>query len=197
MSEKKSAIKHPVLDIIEKRWSPRSFQDKAIPKEDLMSMFEAARWAPSSFNGQPWRFIIANREDKENYKRLYDCLIEFNQGWVEPAPILGISIGRKRFEQTDKANKHHLHDVGLAMSLLVLEGMQRGVYVHQMSGFDVDKTHELLEIPEGYEPCAMFVLGYPGSPDQLSDELKEKELATGERKPMEEMLFEGKFGKSF
>ena len=186
---------YPIHELIKARWSPRSFSDERVDDEVLLSLFEAARWAPSSYNDQPWTFIVAREhEDEETYQGIHDCLFEGNQSWARTAPVLGVSVARKRFEFNGEPNRHALHDAGLAMENLVLQAMDHGLYVHQMAGFDVEKVIETFDVPEHHEPVAGFALGYPGEPDQLPEELQEEEKSGRSRKELEEFVFTGEWG---
>lgn len=186
----------PLHDLIASRWSPRAFQSKAVSAEDLGSLFEAARWAPSCFNAQPWRFVIATHEDAEAHQRLADCLVPANQVWAAKAPVLGLSIAQSNFEFNGKPNAHARHDVGLAMGQLALQAEALGLVVHQMGGFVAEAAIESLGIPEGYEPVAAFAIGYAGDASDLPDELAERERAPRERKELGELCFDGRFGQS-
>ncbi|MFB6346610.1 MAG: nitroreductase family protein [bacterium] len=192
--EKPAETDHPVHELIQRRWSPRTFSDEPIGDETLRSLFEAARWAPSCYNDQPWHFIVGSkRHHSDTYADLYDCLVEGNQTWAETAPVLALSVARTRFEHNGKENKHALHDVGLAAENLVLEALSRGIFVHQMAGFSEDKARKTFDIPENHEPVAAFAMGYPGSPDSLPEELQKKEESDRSRKPLDEFVFTGKW----
>jgi nitroreductase len=187
---------YPLHDLIAQRWSPRAFQSKPVPAEALGSLFEAARWAPSCFNAQPWRFVIATADNAEDHRRLVDCLVEANQVWASKAPVLGLSIAQSNFEFNGNPNAHARHDVGLAMGQLALQAQALGLVVHQMGGFDGGKAVESLEIPEGFEPVAAFAIGYPGDAGDLPDALAERERTPRERKALGELFFDGRFGRS-
>lgn len=179
--EKAAQTQYPVHDLIQHRWSPRAFSEEDIDEDTIHSLFEAARWAPSCYNEQPWEFIIATKEDEELYESLFDCLVEGNQSWAKQAPLLGCSIARTTFRHNGKVNNHARHDVGLAMENLVLEALNQGLYVHQMGGFSASQLSETFSLPDNREPVAMFVVGYPGDPEDLPDELAEREKSERER----------------
>lgn len=161
----------------------------------LRSLFEAARWAPSSNNEQPWRFIVATKPDHEaEWKRLFDCLAEGNRIWVIRAPVLMLSVASLNFEDDGKPNRHALHDTGLAAENLVLQATALGLFAHQMAGFDMEKARIDLHIPTGYEPVAMIAVGHPGDPAVLSDRLRERELRSRSRRPINESVFLGQWG---
>lgn len=188
-------IKFPIHYLLRRRWSPRAFSDEMIEPEKLQSLFEAVRWAPSSYNEQPWYFIVATRENDDAYKRLLDCLAEGNIRWAQNAPILMLSVAKRRFERNDKENRHALHDVGMAVENLIIQAISLNIYVHQMAGFDKEKAHELFEISEGYEPVAAMALGYLGNPEMLPEKLAEKETDARDRKRVRDFVFDGCWGK--
>ncbi|MDX1565491.1 MAG: nitroreductase family protein, partial [Phycisphaeraceae bacterium] len=127
---------HDIHDLMTHRWSPRAFESRPVDKAALARCFEAARWAPSSYNEQPWSFAVASRDDEEGYKKILNCLIDFNQGWAKQADVLGIGITAKRFQKNDKPNAHDRHDLGMAMMSLALQAQAEGLAMHMMAGFD-------------------------------------------------------------
>lgn len=193
---KPAATDHPVNELIQRRWSPRAFADRPVEEADLRSLFEAARWAPSSSNEQPWRFIVARREERAEFERLLACLTASNQRWAKSAAVLVLSATRMTFERNGKPNRHAFHDVGLAASQLVLQATSMGMVVHQMAGFDVEKARQTYEIPPEFEPVTAIAMGYVGAPDTLPDDLRERELAPRERRPQSETVFSGGWGRS-
>ncbi len=192
--EKPAAVEFPIHNLLKHRWSPRAFADRDVEPAVLRSLFEAARWAPSSYNGQPWSFVIATRKEPEAFQRVLSCFVEFNIGWAKSAPVIGISIARLNFENNNTPNRHAYHDVGQAMANLAIEAVANGLQVHQMAGILVDEARKTLSIPEGFDPVAGFALGYPGEPHQLPDHLRERELAPSERKMASSFVFDGKWG---
>jgi len=190
---KPAETRYPVHELIKQRWSPRAFTDKPVEAEKLGSLMEAARWAPSCFNEQPWRYIVETTEDTEGYQRLLDCLVSFNQSWAGKAPVLMLSVVRNSFAKNDKPNAHAHHDVGLASENLTIQAQALGLAVHQMAGFDSDAAREAYGIPEGYEPVAAFAIGYAGEPDDLDEQLAERERAPRARKSLEETFFSGRW----
>jgi nitroreductase len=194
--QKPAPVQHQVHELIHHRWSPRAFSDKPIPHDVLRSLFEAARWAPSSNNEQPWAFLVTTADDKENHAKMLGTLVEFNQGWAKHAPVLGIAVSEMAFAKTGKPNRNAFYDTGAAMADLSLEATSRGLFVHQMAGFDPHKAIELFEIPSGWEPIAAFTIGYPGDPDSLPETLRQRELAPRERKPLETFVMGGHWGKA-
>lgn len=198
MTLKKPAdANHPIHDLIRERWSPRAFANKPVAKETLLSVLEAARWAASSNNAQPWAFIVATKEDAAEHQRLVDCLMPGNQGWAINAPVLMLSFARKNWEGEDRANRTAQHDLGLAAGTLTLQAEAEGLVVHQMAGIDVDKIREVYDVPEVYDPMAAIALGYQGEVEGLDSEtMREREVAPRVRKPLPEFVFSGKFGTS-
>jgi len=196
MSEKIAETKHPILDLLASRWSPYAFADRDVEPEKLRSLFEAARWAPSCYNEQPWRFLVADRRDAEGFERLLGCLVEFNQGWARQAPVLALSVAAGRFARNDKENRHAQHDLGMAVENLVIQAGSMDLHVHQMGGFDAAKAREACAIPEGHDPVAMIAVGYLGDPAGLSGPLAERERAPRERKPLREFVFSSRWGEA-
>ncbi len=191
---KRSSPDYPVHDLITKRWSPYSFDDRPVSESDLHSLFEAARWAASSYNEQPWSYIVATKEDAAEFERLLSCLVEGNQVWAKAAPVLALGIATLKFARNKKPNRVAVHDLGLAAGNLCLEATARGLMVHQMVGILPDKAREIYEIPEDSEAVTGLAIGYVGNPDSLPDTLKERDRAARQRKPLGEFVFGGKWG---
>jgi nitroreductase len=190
----KAATDYPINDLIAARWSPYSFANRSISDQDLKSLFEAARWAASSFNEQPWSYIVAKKEDAEEFGRLVSCLVEANQVWAKQASALAIGITRLNFAGTDKSNRAAIHDLGLASASLVLEATARGISTHQMIGIVPDKVRELYSVPEGNEPLTAVAIGYAGDPNNLPEALRTRDAARRPRKPIQDFIFRGKWG---
>jgi nitroreductase len=193
--QKSAETSAPIHDLIRERWSPRAFSSRHVEKEKLRSLFEAARWAASSYNAQPWYFIVATKEDPENYKKILDSFVEFNQGWAKNAPVVALSVARMKFEHNGTPNNHAFHDVGQAAANLALQATALGLQVHQMAGILPEKAREIFGIPDGYEPVAGFAIGYPGDHADLPDTLREQERAPRTRKPLDSFVFTGGWGK--
>jgi nitroreductase len=184
-----------VLPIIHQRWSARAFADRDVSDADLKRVFEAARWAASSGNEQPWRFVVGRR-GTETHEKIFATLVGFNQGWAGKAPVLILGAAKTRFAHNDAHNAYALYDLGAATSYLTLQAAALGLTTHQMAGFEHEKARKLLEIPEGYEFGAVIALGYQGEPESLGNEkLIQRELEPRERKALEELVF-SEWGKA-
>jgi nitroreductase len=194
MSQKKALTNYPIHELLAERWSPYAFQDRSVSKADLCSLFEAARWAASSYNEQPWSYIIATRENPDLFQQLLSCLVEGNQIWAKNAPVLALGIVSLRFTRNNEDNRAAIHDLGLATANLVVEATARGICVHQMIGILPDKARDRFNIPDGYEAWTAMAIGYQGEPMILPDALKERDLQPRQRKPLEQFVFSGKWG---
>ena len=195
MMEKPADAQHPIHDLFKRRWSPRAFSDQPVEAETLRILFESARWAPSSNNEQPWRFIVANKDYETDWNRLFACLVEGNRKWAYRAPVLILSVASLNFEDDSTANRHAFYDTGMAVENLVLQATVLGLAAHQMAGFDVEKARADLKIPSGYDPVAMIAVGYPGDPAQLSDRLRAREAQPRARKPLTEFVYSATWGQ--
>lgn len=182
-------IHHDILN----RWSPRSFSGQEISDRDLFSLFEAARWAPSSFNNQPWRFIYAKKNSKK-WDLLFGLLVDFNKQWCSNASVLVVIVSRKTFEYNGKPSPTHQFDTGSAWENLAIQAVSIGLVTHAMQGFDYDKAKKDLEVPDEYEVIAMVAIGKKGEKERLSAELQQREVPSN-RKPLDEIVMEGKFRK--
>jgi nitroreductase len=192
--EKPAEPDYPILDLLKRRWSPRAFSPRMVEPQKLLSLFEAVRWAASAFNEQPWHFLIATKEQPEEYARLLDCLAEKNQQWAHAAPVLGVSVAKLAFERTGKANRTVYFDVGLGVGNLLVQATALDLFVHQMAGFSSDKVRELYQIPEGFEPVAALAIGYAGELEELPESFRAAEVEARTRKPIESFVFEGSWG---
>ena len=192
--QKPAQTDSPVHDLIRNRWSPRAFDERTVPHDVLRSLFEAARWAPSSFNEQPWVYLVAAREDKENFAKTLGVLVEFNANWAKNAPVLAVAVAELAFANNNSPNRNAQYDTGAASALLSLEATARGLAVHQMAGFDAEKARRAFAIPAGWEPIAAIAIGYPGNPDSLPQPLRERELAPRTRKPVAAFVMAGSWG---
>jgi nitroreductase len=188
---------YPVHELISKRWSPYGFDEKPVEANILCSLFEAARWAPSCFNEQPWHYIVATKDDLVAYEKLLSCLVEGNQIWAKRAPVLALGATKLYLERNNKTNKSAKHDLGLAAGNLLIEATSRGLYVHQMIGILPERAQEVYKIPDGYEALTGFAIGYKGTSKNLPDNLKERDAARRPRKPLREFIFTGEWGTSY
>ena len=189
-SEKRNAD-HPIDRLFLDRWSPRAMTGAVIPREDLLILFEAARWAPSSYNNQPWRMLYAHR-DTEHWQPLFDLLVEGNQVWAKNAGVLILFISKKTFDYNGKPSITHTFDAGAAWENFALQGWLKGYVVHGMQGFDYERARTSLNIPDEYQVEAMIAVGVPGNPKELPEKLQKVELPS-ERRPLEKTICEGKF----
>jgi nitroreductase len=194
--DQQAQLQFPIHDLLARRWSPRAFDERLVEPQLLQSLLEAARWAPSSNNEQPWRFIVASKQQETDWNRLFECLAEGNRRWAFRVPVLVLSVASLHFEDDGKPNRHAFHDTGLATENLVLQATAQGLVAHQMAGFDVEKARADLRIPAGYEPVAMIAVGYPGDPAILPERLRERELRPRIRRPIGEWAFLGQWGQS-
>jgi nitroreductase len=193
--QKHAETSAPVHDIIGKRWSPRAFDSRPVEPAKLRSLFEAARWAASSYNAQPWYFLVASKDEHEGYKKILESFVEFNQGWAKSAPVLAISVAELKFAHNGDPNRHAFHDVGQAAATLALEAANLGLQVHQMAGILPDKAKQLFHIPDGYEAVAGIAIGYPGDPNSLPEQLRAQEHSPRQRKALDSFVFDGDWGK--
>jgi len=185
-----------IHELIKKRRSPVIFSDRPIEDEKLGLIFEAARWAPSSHNQQPWRFIITKKEDEDAFARLFNCLSPANRIWTKNVPVLALSIAETISGYNNKMNKYALHDVGLAVSNLIFQATALGLFVHQMGGYDNEKARNNLNIPHGFDPVAAIAIGYIASSyEGFPEELVKREKAARTRNPLSETVYDGVWGK--
>ncbi|MGI9065224.1 MAG: nitroreductase family protein [Pyrinomonadaceae bacterium] len=189
-SEKRQAD-YPIEQLFLDRWSPRAMSGEAISQEELMTLFEAARWAPSSYNNQPWRILYAHR-DSENWQLFFDLLVEFNQTWSKNAAALLLFISKTTFDMNGEPSITHSFDTGAAWQNLALQGWLKGLVVHGMQGFDYDRARTALNIPEGFQVEAMAALGRPADASVLPEALRERE-SPGDRRKLDQTICEGPF----
>ena len=159
--KKTATTSAPIHSLIAERWSPRAFANRPVEAEKLRSLFEAARWAASSYNGQPWYFIVGTKDHPEDYRRVLDCFVEFNQSWAKSAPVVALSVARLKFEHNGEPNRHAFHDVGAASATLTIQAEELGLAVHQMGGILPEKAREIFGIPEGMRRSQGLRLGIP------------------------------------
>jgi nitroreductase len=192
--DKPAAAEFPIHDLVAKRWSPRAFSDRPVDAISLRSLLEAARWAPSCNNGQPWAFLVASKQDSEAFAKMLACLVEGNQIWARHAPVLMISVASLNWARDGKPNRHAPHDTGMASSMLAIQATSMELATHFMAGFSVDKARETYNIPLDCEPMAAIAVGYPGDPSTLPEELRKREIAPRTRKPQSDFVFSGAWG---
>ena len=196
MKDRKAATSVAIHDLLARRWSPRAFDaTRPVSREQLASLLEAARWAPSCNGDEPWRYLIGDRAREPNgWQKAFDCLSESNRKWVKNVPLLLLSCAGSIFAHNGKPNRWGQHDTGAASVCLALQGLALGLVVHQMGGFDMEKARAAFCIPEEYTPMAMIAVGYQASPEVLDDETKQKELKARSRKAIATHFYEGTWG---
>jgi len=193
---KQATPDHPIHELIARRWSPYAFADRPVLEDDLRSLFEAARWAASSYNEQPWSYIVATKANPAEHERLLSCLVEGNQPWAKAAPVLALGCTSLRFARINKPNAAAVHDLGLASATVTLEAMARGLFVHQMIGILPEKSRELYGIPEGVQPLTGLAIGYAADPNILPEVYRQRDLAPRQRKPLAAFVFGGQWGSA-
>jgi Nitroreductase len=181
----------PIEKLFYRRWSPRALSGQSLTQEELLTLFEAARWAPSTYNEQEWRFLYARR-DTPHWQSFFDLLMDANKAWCRNAAVLVVVLARKTFARNGKPNPVHLYDTGSAWQNLALQATAMGLVAHGMAGFDFDRARTALRVPEEFAVAAMIALGRPGDPDLLPPDFKEKETITS-RRPVRESICEGPF----
>ena len=186
---KEASPDHPVHELVARRWSPYGFADREVADDVLASLFEAARWAASAFNEQPWRYIVARRSDREAFARMLPCLVEANQAWAQAASALVLGICKTEFSHNSAANRVALHDLGLAAATLTFEATARGLHVHQMAGIVPETIRSTYDVPEGYEPATAIAIGYAAELSSLPPDIAKRDAAPRARKPLAEFVF--------
>ncbi len=181
--------------LISERKSIRAFADRSIDDETIIHLFEAARWAPSSLNEQPWRFIVARKEDSESFEKILSCLNEMNRVWAQHSAMLMITVAKKSFSSRDVQNMYAMHDVGLAIGNLSLQATALDIFLHQMGGINKEKIRLLFEVPDEYEIVSIIAGGYEGNPENLPENLRAREMEPRTRKGLDELIFSNKFGE--
>ncbi len=191
---KETPTDFPIHELISARWSPCGFENRPVAADDLNSLFEAARWAASSYNEQPWSFIVTTRDNTADFEKALSCLVDGNQTWAKDAPVLVITCTSLAFDRNRKPNAAAEYDLGQAVSNLSTEATSRGLSLHQMIGIFPDKARELFEVPEGVNPMTAIAIGYAADPAGLPDGLRSRDLAPRSRKPQAGFVFSGKWG---
>ncbi len=187
----------PIIDVIANRWSGRAYDaNKAVSSEQMISMLEAARWAPSCFGDEPWRFIVMDKNNNATaWEKAFDCLVPGNQAWVKDAPVLILICAHSLFNHNQKLNRWGAYDTGAAAISLCLQATSMGLMTHQMGGFDGEKARDVFAIPEQYQMMSMLTVGYAADINNLSEELKERELAPRKRRVLNELFYDGVWNK--
>tara|TARA_B110000438_G_scaffold278367_1_gene301854 strand:- start:1463 stop:2059 length:597 start_codon:yes stop_codon:yes gene_type:complete len=193
---KSAKTDNKIIDLIANRWSPRAFADKAISNDVLKSIFEAARWAASCNNSQPWRLIIAEKQDPEEYNKALSCFNEKNQRWVKTAPVIGFVCAYQLMGE-DRKSRTYFYDTGMAMAQFSLQALDHNIYIHQAGGILLDDIRSSYEIPQDVDVVCGFGLGYQGEADILPDELAEREIQPRERMPISEFVFKNTYNNKF
>lgn len=191
---KNAATDHPIHNTLAVRWSPYAFSDRPVPLRDLASIFEAARWAPSSYNEQPWRYIVGIKGEGDTHQRIHDCLAEGNRAWAQNAPVLALGIVMRTFVKNGKPNKAAEHDLGLASANLVTEATTRKLHVHQMIGLDPEAARKTFGLPEETEALTALAIGYREVSAHMNEALIERDSKPRSRRPLEEFVFTERFG---
>jgi nitroreductase len=186
--EKRGKSEVPVEELFLRRWSPRAFADTPVDIDTLKAIFSAGQWAASSFNEQPWRFVLGRKGDPV-WQRIFDSLAPANQSWTKFAPVLFASFAKKTFSQNAAANRVAQHDVGAASAQISLEATSRGLHTHGMAGFDLEKLIMTIGVPNDFEAVACWALGYRGDPEMLNEQQKQMELSRRNRKALTEIVF--------
>lgn len=187
----KPAVTHyPIHDLLRNRWSPRAFTSRSVDTDQLLSLFEAARWSPSGGNLQPWAFIVATQANPESYGKLLSTLSERNQVWAKQAPVLVLTVVQRE-RAAGQPNPWAVYDLGQAVAHLTVQASALGLAVRQMGGFNLQQAARQFALPAGYEPVTVIAIGYSGDPATLPTSLREREFEERSRKPLSEFVFEG------
>lgn len=196
--QKPAITQQPIHELIANRWSGRAYDaSQGVSQEQVISLLEAARWAPSCFGDQPWRYVVCNKADNlQAWQAAFDCLVSGNQSWAVNAPVLLLICADTLFGHNDKPNKWAPYDTGAATENLCLQATALGLMAHQMGGFDADKARATFNVPERYQILAMVTVGYQAAVESLSGEIKERETAARSRKPLNELFFNGQWDQS-
>jgi nitroreductase len=187
---------HVIHELHALRFSPYAFSAKSVPESDLRSVFEAARWAPSSYNEQPWVYIVGRKEVAQQFERVLSCLVEGNQAWAKFAPVLALGCFGRQFARNNNPNKCAEHDLGAASMALTFEAGSRKLFVHQMAGILPDKVREVFQVPGDYQPLTGMAIGYLGDGANLPEQIRERDTNERSRKPQSEFVFGNQWGQA-
>jgi nitroreductase len=190
---KLAKTKYGIHFLLESRWSPRAFREDAVEKDKLQRILEAAQWAPSSINNQPWRYIVGEKGN-DTWDKIFDSLMDNNKRWAKHVPVLIVSLSKKHYEHNGNDNFHFMYDTGQSVAHMTFQAMYEGLYVHQMGGFHFEMLKNHFSIPEEYYIVSVIAVGYLGKPDILDEDQQERERAGRERKDISEIAFTGSFG---
>ena len=191
---KPAKTKYGIHPLLESRWSPRFFSEKIVEKEKLQRIFEAAQWSPSCSNEQPWRFILGEK-GTDTYDKIFNGLTDGNKVWANLAAVLVISIAKKHFTGSERTNFHCLYDTGQSAAHLTFQATHEGLFVHQMAGFHAGIMRESFNIPDEFEVVSAIAIGYPGNPDIINEDEKQRAMAERKRRDLNETVFSGSFGE--
>lgn len=186
---KTASTRLPVIDLIKNRWSARAFSEENLTAEHLLTLFEAASWAPSSMNEQPWRYRFALR-GTSRFEQIWECLLPGNQPWAKDAAALLVCTVNKNFERNGRPNRHALHDAGMANAFLLLQATQMEIYGHILAGYDSDKLRAAFELPDGEQDVCILALGFLGTPEQLDEPYRTREITPRSRRAVDEFVLE-------
>ena len=197
MFDKKIDTQEKIDDLLAKRWSGRAYdENRQVTQQDIISLLEAARWAPSCYGEEPWRYIVCNKTtNKTAWEKAFSCLAEGNQSWAVNAPVLILALANTVFSHNDKDNRWAQYDTGAASMSLCIQASSLGLMVHQMGGFSAEKAAEVFSIPEQHTSMAMMAIGYQLAEDKITGELMERESSKRKRNPLAEQFFDGEWGK--
>lgn len=195
IAKHKAGLAYPIHEALARRWSPRSFSSQLLSDAQIGRLFEAARWAPSSMNEQPWRFLYATRDDEAAFQAILDTFYEGNRTWAQHAPLLVVALAKTHFTLNGRPNRHAWHDVGQAIAYLTVQATAMDLYVRQIGGFSADKVREQFGIGEGFEPVTAFAVGHLGDLEALPEEKQAAERAPQRRKALEEVVIKAGAGR--
>ncbi|MDZ7638681.1 MAG: nitroreductase family protein [Bryobacterales bacterium] len=197
-TDKSATTDAEIHPLIRDRWSPRAFSAKQVTGDLVLKLLEAARWAASSFNEQPWRFLIASKQQPEEFEKALSCLAETNQNWARHASVLMLTFVKEEFSKNGKPNRCGDHDLGLAVGNLTTQATAEGLVLHQMAGILTDRIREVYDVPDGFHPATAIAVGYQGDPQSLEEDwARESEKAPRTRKPLGEIAFQGGWGRAW
>lgn len=191
--EKPAYNDYPILEPLRQRWSPYAFAETPVAKETLLSLLEAARWAPSCYNEQPWRFVVGSKaDDPATFDKIVSTMGEFNQNWAKNTPVLILAIAKKTFSHNGTPNRHAPYDLGQAMGHLTIQASALGLVMHQMAGFDPVKASEIFKLSEDFDPIAIMALGFEGNPEKLEEPYKSRHTTLERpRKALSDLILTG------